>query len=165
MSEYLKYIFALARMRFDPKQGDGAGRCGIANQVGGLHSQAGYKRSKSFRPCVRKGFGVCSSAPSSTNVLFYLNTIVHMLLAMPTMALPRQVPDMLVHQRGRGRARGCWGGHLRHQGRMARLEKPPKGPFIAASKHQSVETFALTTIIKEPTSSSTRADVDPRPGW
>jgi uncharacterized SAM-binding protein YcdF (DUF218 family) len=36
LSEYLKYIFALARMRFDPKQGEAPAAAGIANQVGGL---------------------------------------------------------------------------------------------------------------------------------
>jgi 1-acyl-sn-glycerol-3-phosphate acyltransferase len=85
------------------------------------------------------------------NVLFYLNTIVHMLLAMPTMALPRQVLMRLVRSWGRV---SLWllkvtcGIKVEWRG----LEKLPKGPFIAASKHQSVwETFALTTIIKEPT--------------
>jgi 1-acyl-sn-glycerol-3-phosphate acyltransferase len=85
------------------------------------------------------------------NVLFYLNLVVHLLAAMPTLLLPRRyllavarawalsnlwllrvVCDIKVDFRG--------------------LEKIPRGGLIIASKHQSVwETFALLPYVDDPT--------------
>jgi 1-acyl-sn-glycerol-3-phosphate acyltransferase len=85
------------------------------------------------------------------NVLFYLNLLVHMLLAMPTMVLPRGMFMALVRSWARV---SLWllkvtcGIKVEWRG----LEKLPKGAVIVASKHQSTwETFALITHIQEPT--------------
>lgn len=85
------------------------------------------------------------------NVLFYLNTIVHILLAMPTMLLPRQAIMALVRSWGRVNLwllKATCGIKVEWRG----LEKLPKGPYILASKHQSVwETFALELHVPDPT--------------
>jgi 1-acyl-sn-glycerol-3-phosphate acyltransferase len=85
------------------------------------------------------------------NVLFYLNLLLHMLLAMPTMVLPRSVFMVLVRSWARVSLwllRVTCGIKVEWRG----LEKLPQGAFIVASKHQSTwETFALITQIAEPT--------------
>jgi 1-acyl-sn-glycerol-3-phosphate acyltransferase len=85
------------------------------------------------------------------NALFYLNILVHVVVGLPTFALPWWV---LVRY-GKAWARSnLWllrvicGIRLEIVGR----EKIPHGPLIVAAKHQSVlETFALLMLFAEPT--------------
>jgi 1-acyl-sn-glycerol-3-phosphate acyltransferase len=85
------------------------------------------------------------------NVLFYLNVVLHVLLAVPTLVMPYRAVVAVAKQWGRI---NLW--LLRHvcnlrvewRGR----EKIPPGGVIVASKHQSTwETFALLTILGDPT--------------
>ena len=85
------------------------------------------------------------------NVLFYLNLVVYLLAAMPTLLLPSRY--LLAVARGWARAnlrllRVVCGIRADFRG----LEKIPPGGLIIASKHQSVwETFALLPYVNDPT--------------
>lgn len=85
------------------------------------------------------------------NVVFYLNMIVLMLLALPTLLMRRQALLWWVKAWG---ATSLWwlkvicGTRVEFLG----LERIPEGGFLIASKHQSTwETFALFQIFEDPT--------------
>jgi len=84
------------------------------------------------------------------NILFYLNVVLHVLLAVPTLVMPYRAVVAVAKQWGRI---NLW--LLRHvcnlrvewRGR----EKIPPGGVIVASKHQSAwETFALYAMLDDP---------------
>jgi 1-acyl-sn-glycerol-3-phosphate acyltransferase len=85
------------------------------------------------------------------NVLFYLNLVVHLAVAMPTLLLPRW--GIIEFAKWWGRT-NLWllhvvcGIDVEWRG----LENIPPGPLIVASKHQSAwETFALLSLFSDPT--------------
>jgi 1-acyl-sn-glycerol-3-phosphate acyltransferase len=84
------------------------------------------------------------------NVLFYVNLIVHMIAALPTLLLPYRVVRAFIRSYARSSLwllRVCCGTQVEWRG----LEKIPAGPCIIASKHQSVwETFALFAALGDP---------------
>jgi 1-acyl-sn-glycerol-3-phosphate acyltransferase len=84
------------------------------------------------------------------NALFYLNLLLHLMAAMPTLLMPYR--GVLAVAKSWGRT-SLWllrvvaGIKLDLRG----LEKIPHGACIVASKHQSVwETFALLTMVDDP---------------
>jgi 1-acyl-sn-glycerol-3-phosphate acyltransferase len=84
------------------------------------------------------------------NILFYLNVVLHLLIAMPAAAISPQAVIAVARQWGRV---NLW--MLRHICGLGvewrGLEKIPPGGLIVASKHQSAwETFALLTILGDP---------------
>jgi len=84
------------------------------------------------------------------NILFYLNLVLHLLIAMPTLVMPSWAVVEVAKMWGRT---NLW--LLRHVCRLGvewrGLEKIPPGGIIVASKHQSTwETFALLTLLGEP---------------
>jgi 1-acyl-sn-glycerol-3-phosphate acyltransferase len=84
------------------------------------------------------------------NTLFYLNVVLHLLIAMPAAAISPQAVVAVAKQWGRV---NLW--MLRHVCGLGvewrGLEKIPPGGLIVASKHQSAwETFALLTILADP---------------
>ena len=84
------------------------------------------------------------------NVLFYLNLTAHMIVALPTLALP--YPCLRVFIRSYARPslwllRVVCGTKVEWRG----IEKTPKGPCIVACKHQSLwETFSLYALLDDP---------------
>ena len=84
------------------------------------------------------------------NVLFYLNTLVYLIAALPTFFLPYRAIVAVAKSWGRVNLvllRVVAGIDCEVRGR----EKMPKGPIIVASKHQSAwETFALLPLIDNP---------------
>jgi 1-acyl-sn-glycerol-3-phosphate acyltransferase len=84
------------------------------------------------------------------NVLFYSNLILHMIVALPTFALPRGAFMALARSWGRTSnllLRVVAGISVEFRG----LEKIPPGALIVAAKHQSVwETFTLVTLVRDP---------------
>lgn len=85
------------------------------------------------------------------NVAFYLNLLLHMLVAIPTFVLPQ--PLMVQISRSWG-ATSLWllrticGIKVEWHGR----EKIPPGALLVAAKHQSAwETFALLSLFPNPT--------------
>ena len=85
------------------------------------------------------------------NALFYLNMIVRMIVAMPTIMLPHVF--LLGILRGYARS-SLWllhaicGVEVEWRGR----EKLPPGAYLVACKHQSLwETFALFALLPDPT--------------
>jgi 1-acyl-sn-glycerol-3-phosphate acyltransferase len=85
------------------------------------------------------------------NVLFYLNLAAHLIVAVPTLLLPRWGIIALARLWGRTTLwllRAVCGIGVEWRG----LEKIPRGALIVASKHQSVwETFALLQLFPDPT--------------
>jgi 1-acyl-sn-glycerol-3-phosphate acyltransferase len=85
------------------------------------------------------------------NALFYLVLLAYLIVAMPTLVMPRRVILRLAqHWGGVNLAllRIVCGIAVKWRG----LEKIPRGAALVASKHQSVwETFALLTVFPEPT--------------
>jgi len=85
------------------------------------------------------------------NALFYLNLMVHMIVALPTLALP--YPILLACIRSYARTslwllRVVCGTSVEWRG----LDRIPPGACILACKHQSVwETFALFDVLRDPT--------------
>jgi 1-acyl-sn-glycerol-3-phosphate acyltransferase len=85
------------------------------------------------------------------NALFYVNLVVRMIVALPTLALPHVF--MLGVLRGYARSslwllRVVCGVTVEWRGR----EKLPPGAYIVACKHQSLwETFALFALLPDPT--------------
>jgi 1-acyl-sn-glycerol-3-phosphate acyltransferase len=84
------------------------------------------------------------------NLLFYLNLIVQMLAAIPTLVMPRGAIVAVVKFWARSSIwllRNVCGIGVELRG----LEKIPPGALIVASKHQSVwETFALFPLFADP---------------
>jgi len=84
------------------------------------------------------------------NVLYYVNLIVHMIVALPTLVLP--YPALRIFIRSYSRT-SLWllrivcGTKVEWRG----AEKIPKGACIVACKHQSTwETFALYAVLDDP---------------
>jgi 1-acyl-sn-glycerol-3-phosphate acyltransferase len=85
------------------------------------------------------------------NALFYVNLVVHMIAALPTLALPH--PALQVFIRSYART-SLWllrvVCHTKVEWRG--FEKIPKAACILACKHQSLwETFALFAVLDDPT--------------
>ena len=85
------------------------------------------------------------------NVLFYLVLAAYLMVAMPTLLLPRWGIIRLAQHWGRVNLhllRIVCGITVEWRG----LEKIPAGACLVAAKHQSVwETFALLTLFRDPT--------------
>jgi 1-acyl-sn-glycerol-3-phosphate acyltransferase len=85
------------------------------------------------------------------NVLFYLALVPYLMVAMPTLLLPRWGIIRLAQHWGRVNLlllRIVCGITVEWRG----LEKIPAGACLVAAKHQSVwETFALLTLFRDPT--------------
>jgi 1-acyl-sn-glycerol-3-phosphate acyltransferase len=84
------------------------------------------------------------------NVLFYLNLVLHIILALPTFALPRGAFMALARSWGRTSnllLRVVAGISVEIRG----AEKISPGALLVAAKHQSVwETFTLVTLFDDP---------------
>ena len=83
------------------------------------------------------------------NLLFYLNTVLHVVAALPTFVLPRAAFMTLARSWGRtsNRLLAVAGTEVELRG----LEKIPPGALLVASKHQSVwETFTLLAVFDDP---------------
>jgi 1-acyl-sn-glycerol-3-phosphate acyltransferase len=84
------------------------------------------------------------------NVLFYLNMIVLLCLALPTLVLPRGAILAVVRFWARSNGwllRTVCGVAFELRG----LERIPPGPLLIAAKHQSMwETFALVPLFADP---------------
>ncbi len=84
------------------------------------------------------------------NILFYLNLVLHIILALPTFALPRSAFMALARSWARTSnllLRVTAGISVEYRG----LEKIPPGALLVASKHQSVwDTFGLVTLFDDP---------------
>jgi 1-acyl-sn-glycerol-3-phosphate acyltransferase len=84
------------------------------------------------------------------NVLFYLNMLALLCIALPTLVLPRGAIMGVVHFWARGNhwlLRNICGITFELRG----LERIPPGPLLVASKHQSLwETFALVPLFADP---------------
>jgi 1-acyl-sn-glycerol-3-phosphate acyltransferase len=84
------------------------------------------------------------------NVLFYLNTIVYLIVALPTFFMPYRAIIAVARSWGRTNLvllRVVAGIECEVRGR----EKIPQGPLLVASKHQSAwETFALLPLFENP---------------
>jgi 1-acyl-sn-glycerol-3-phosphate acyltransferase len=84
------------------------------------------------------------------NVLFYLNTVVHLMVALPTFFMPYRSVVAVAKAWGRANLvllRVVAGIDFEIRG----IEKIPKGAIIVASKHQSAwETFALLPLFDDP---------------
>jgi 1-acyl-sn-glycerol-3-phosphate acyltransferase len=84
------------------------------------------------------------------NLLFYLNTVIHLLIAVPTLVMPYWAVVAVAKMWGRTNLwllRHVCGLDVEWRGR----EKIPPGGIIVASKHQSAwETFALLTLFGDP---------------
>ncbi len=84
------------------------------------------------------------------NLLFYLNTLVYLIVALPTFFMPYRAIIAVARSWGRTNLvllRIIAGIDIEVRCR----EKIPKGPIIVASKHQSAwETFALLPLFDNP---------------
>jgi len=84
------------------------------------------------------------------NVLFYLNLVVYLIVALPTFLLPYTAIVEVAKSWGRTNLwllRVVCGLRVEWRG----LEKIPAGPLIVAAKHQSTwETFALISLFENP---------------
>jgi 1-acyl-sn-glycerol-3-phosphate acyltransferase len=84
------------------------------------------------------------------NALFYLNMLALMLLALPTLVLPRRAILEVVHiwaRINRWLLRAVCGITVELRG----LDRIPTGPLLVAAKHQSAwETFALAPLFADP---------------
>jgi len=84
------------------------------------------------------------------NVLFYLNTVLYLIVALPTFFMPYRAIIAVARSWGRTNLillRVVAGIDCEVRGR----EKIPKGPIIVAAKHQSAwETFALLPLFDNP---------------
>ncbi len=84
------------------------------------------------------------------NVLFYLNTLVYLIVALPTFVMPYRAIIAVAKSWGRTNL-----ALLRFVARIdcevRGAEKIPQGPIIVAAKHQSAwETFALLPLFDNP---------------
>jgi 1-acyl-sn-glycerol-3-phosphate acyltransferase len=83
------------------------------------------------------------------NVLFYLNLTLHVIVAIPTYALPRRA--FMAVAKSWGRTSNALMRVAGIKVELRGLEKIPRGPLIVAAKHQSVwETFTLLTLFGDP---------------
>ena len=84
------------------------------------------------------------------NVLFYLNTLIYLIVALPTFFLPYRAIIPVARSWGRANLvllRVVAGIKIEVRGR----EKIPKGAILVAAKHQSAwETFALVPLFDNP---------------
>jgi 1-acyl-sn-glycerol-3-phosphate acyltransferase len=84
------------------------------------------------------------------NLLFYLNTVAHVMLAVPTLVMSYRAVVGVAKMWGRTNLwllRRTCGLGVEWQG----LERIPPGGIIVAAKHQSAwETFALLTLLDNP---------------
>jgi 1-acyl-sn-glycerol-3-phosphate acyltransferase len=84
------------------------------------------------------------------NILFYVNLTVHMIAALPTLALPHPALRMFIRSYARTSLwllRVVCGTKVEWRG----VDKLPKGACIVACKHQSAwETFALYAVLDDP---------------
>jgi 1-acyl-sn-glycerol-3-phosphate acyltransferase len=84
------------------------------------------------------------------NLLFYLNTLLYLIVALPTFFMPYRAVIAVARAWGRANLvllRVVAGIDCEVRGR----EKIPKGPIIVAPKHQSAwETFALLPLFDNP---------------
>jgi len=84
------------------------------------------------------------------NVLFYLNLTAHMIVALPTLALPYPCLRFFIRSYARTSLwllRVVCGTKVEWRG----TESIPKGPCIVACKHQSLwETFSLYAVLDDP---------------
>jgi 1-acyl-sn-glycerol-3-phosphate acyltransferase len=84
------------------------------------------------------------------NVLFYLNLVVQLIAALPTLVLPRRAIIEVARFWARTNIwllRLTCGTKVEFSG----LSKIPAGPLLVASKHQSLwETFALLLLLPDP---------------
>jgi 1-acyl-sn-glycerol-3-phosphate acyltransferase len=85
------------------------------------------------------------------HILFYLNLLAHMIVALPTLLLPHRFLMELAKSWSRTSVwllRVVCGIRAEFTG----LDKIPRGPCIIAAKHQSTfETFALLPLFADPT--------------
>ena len=85
------------------------------------------------------------------NILFYLNVLAWLVVAVPTFVLPRRCVIEVAKAWGRSSVwllRVVCGVKVEWRG----LEKIPPGALLVASKHQSAwETFALLSLFDDPT--------------
>ncbi len=85
------------------------------------------------------------------NIVFYLNLLLHFVIAIPTLVLPSRAILEVARFWGRTNIwllRAICGIKVDFRG----LEKIPPGALLIASKHQSLwETFALLLLFREPT--------------
>lgn len=85
------------------------------------------------------------------NALFYLNTLIWLIVALPTFVMPYRAIIWVAKTWGRINLvllRAVAGIDCEIRGR----EKIPPGPLLVASKHQSAwETFALLPLFDDPT--------------
>jgi 1-acyl-sn-glycerol-3-phosphate acyltransferase len=84
------------------------------------------------------------------NVLFYLNLVAYLIIAIPTLVMPRKAIVKVATSWGRSNnrlLRLLCGIKVEYRG----LEKIPHGALLVASKHQSLwETFALLQLFSDP---------------
>jgi 1-acyl-sn-glycerol-3-phosphate acyltransferase len=84
------------------------------------------------------------------NLLFYLNTLIYLVIALPTFFMPYRAIIAVARAWGRANLallRIVAGIDIEVRG----ADKIPKGPIIVASKHQSAwETFALLPLFDNP---------------
>jgi 1-acyl-sn-glycerol-3-phosphate acyltransferase len=84
------------------------------------------------------------------NILFYLNLVILLIAAIPTLLLPPQAIIEMAKLWGRSSLwllRVVCGTRYEFRG----LDRIPAGPLIVAAKHQSTwETFALLSLFKHP---------------
>jgi 1-acyl-sn-glycerol-3-phosphate acyltransferase len=84
------------------------------------------------------------------NLLFYVNTLIYLIIALPTFFMPYRAIIAVARSWGRTNLvllRVVAGIGIEVRG----VEKIPQGPIIVASKHQSAwETFALLPLFENP---------------
>ncbi len=149
LSEYLKYLAAKVRMRFDSfaETSELPARCRVSR----LNPKIGTAASETSRQVLRVPHrSRFSPVRSLFNALFYANLTVHLIVALPTLVLP--YPALRVFIRSYARTslwllRVVCGTKVEWRG----AEKIPKGACIVACKHQSAwETFALYAVLDDP---------------
>jgi 1-acyl-sn-glycerol-3-phosphate acyltransferase len=83
------------------------------------------------------------------NVLFYLNTVAYLIVALPTFFMPYRAIVAVAQSWGRTNLRLLRIAGIGYE--IRGIEKLPKGPLIVAAKHQSAwETFALLPLFENP---------------
>ena len=109
-------------------------------------------------PIQPDGGGACSTRLCAArlvrsllfNALFYVNLTVHMIVALPVLALPRSIHSAFVRSYARSSLwllRVVCGTKVEWRG----LANIPQGACIVACKHQSLwETFALYAVLDDP---------------
>src|SRR5690242_3544065 len=83
------------------------------------------------------------------NILFYLNTLIYLIVALPTFFLPYRFIIRVAQSWGRTNLVLLRVAGIKYEVRGR--EKIPKGALLVAAKHQSAwETFALLTLFDDP---------------